>query len=292
MYSTILRKMFGGLAVAGLLAAPILVTAAAHATTADKPAYLGIGVEPPAKEAGSAGVTLREVSPESPAEKAGLKKGDRIVAAGDRKINDFEDLRNALANHKPGDKLVFKAVRGNAEQDFTVVLGELPERLGVVLPPALQPRAYLGIHTRPLTPELRKQLGLNTDKGVLVAQVLPESPAAEAGLAVDDVVTHVGAVAVANPEELREAVRKLDAGKEATLKVVRGKQEMELKARLREAPPFVTFSDSTPELPEGFKDIHGHLMPFVPGMEKVSALEKKVQELEKKIQELEQRLAK
>jgi S1-C subfamily serine protease len=288
----ILRKMFGGLAVAGLLATPLLVTAAPPAKNVDKPAYLGIGAEPTAKEAASVGVTLREVSPESPAEKAGLKSGDRIVAAGDRKINNLEDLKNALANYKPGDKLVFKAVRGNAEQDFTVVLGQMPENRDVALPPAVQPRAYLGIHTRPLTAELRTHLQLNTDKGAVVAQVLPESPAAEAGLAVDDVVTHVGAVAVANPEELRNAIRELGAGKAVTLKVVRGKKEMELQTRLREAPPFVTFSEGTPELPEGFKEFQGHLMPFASGMEKVSGLEKKIQELEKRVHELEQKLAK
>jgi S1-C subfamily serine protease len=292
MHSMILRKMFGGLAVAGLLATPLLVTAAPPAKNADKPAYLGIGAEPTAKEAGSAGVTLREVSPESPAEKAGLKSGDRIVAAGDRTINNIEDLKNALANYKPGDKLVFKAVRGNAEQDFTVVLGQMPEHKDVALPPAVQPRVYLGIHTRPLTAELRTHLQLDTDKGAVVAQVLPESPAAEAGLAVDDVVTHVGAVAVANPEELRNAIRELGAGKAVTLKVVRGKKEMELQARLREAPPFVTYSEGTPELPEGFKEFQGHLMPFVSGMEKVSGLEKKIQELEKRVHELEQKLAK
>jgi S1-C subfamily serine protease len=290
MQLTILRRVFGGLAVAGLLAAPLFATAAPNTRAAKKP-YLGISVEPAAKEAGSPGVTLREVNAEGPAGKAGLKPGDSIVAVGDHKINSFEDIKDVLASHKPGDKLKFTVVRGGAEQDFTVVLGEALEQPTATLPQVLQPRTYLGVHTRTLTAELQSQLGLKADKGAVVAQVLPESPAAEAGLAVDDVITHVGAIAVANPEELRDAVQKLRAGEEVNLKVVRGKQEMELKARLREAPPVVAFSEGLPEMPEGFRGFHGQMMPFV-SKEKVTALEKKVQELEKRIHELEQKLGK
>jgi S1-C subfamily serine protease len=283
--------MFSGLAVASLLAVPSFGMAAPNAKTADKP-YLGIGVEPATKATGLTGVTLREVDGEGPAGKAGLRPGDRIVAAGDQKINSFEDIKNTLASHKSGDKLVFKAVRGGAEQDFAVVLGEVPGQPTASLPPAVQPRTYLGIHTRPITAELQSQLGLRTAKGAVVVHVLPESPAAEAGLAADDVVTHVGAVAVASPEELREAVQKLSAGKEVTLKVVRGEQERELQARLREAPPAFAFSDDVPELPEGFRGLNGPSRPFAFTAEKLTALEKKVQELEKRVHELEKMLAK
>ena len=93
-------------------------------------------------------------------------------------------------------------------------------------------------------------------------------------------------------EELRDAIQKASTGQEVTLQVVRGKQEMELKARLQEAPATADVPGWLFERPEGFRQFSGKLLPFFPDMEKVPALEKKVQELENRIRELEQKRTK
>src|SRR5262249_16974003 len=145
--------------------------------------YLGLAAEAADKEAPPNGVTVHSVSPQSPAAKAGLKGSDRIVMADGKEVKSFEDLKNTLASHKPGDPVAPKGLRDGQEQTITVTLGEAPESRDQAEPPARLSGPYLGVLTQPLTAELKEHLSLTVDKGVVVTHVLPASPAAKAGLA-------------------------------------------------------------------------------------------------------------
>jgi S1-C subfamily serine protease len=278
MRSFVSQKLFVGLAAAGLLAGPALAGAAA-AKPAGR-AHLGLAAEAPAKDAPSQGVMVHSVTPEGPAAKAGLKSGDKIVTADGKEVKSFEDVKALVAHRKPGDKVALKVVRDGKEQSLTVTLGEAPS--------AGSGGAYLGVMSQPLTADLKEHLGVAADKGALVARVLPNSPAAKAGLKEEDVITHVGDVAVSNPEQLREAVKKAGAGTEVVLKVVRGSEKLDLKARLEEAPAAAAArSHGFPGVGEGFENIPGEFRPFLFGTPRTAELEKKIQELENRIRELE-----
>jgi S1-C subfamily serine protease len=284
MHSLLFRKLFVGLACAGLLAGTFY---SVHVVRASARPYLGVRLEKVAPEAGAAGLTLGEVNPGGPAAKAGLKKGDRIVMAAGKEMKTYDDLSSVIAARKPGDDLEVKVVRDGKEHTIAVRLGEAPANPVVaVTPPA---GAFLGVLSEKLTAENRKQLGVKTEHGVVVTQVLPDSPAATAGLHNDDVITHVGKDAVNSPEQLRDAIRKAGIGNEVVLKVARGGQEMELKARLQATPA----GADLPRMPE-LLDGHGQLFGpgFLQGLEKLPALEKKVQDLEKRVHELERKLNK
>src|SRR5579862_3756564 len=84
-------------AVALIVAAPLLA--------ADKTgkAYLGILAAPAAENSPHAGVVVREVSPDSPAAKAGLKDGDVIMKAGNHEVKDVGALSEQVSQHKAGD---------------------------------------------------------------------------------------------------------------------------------------------------------------------------------------------
>jgi S1-C subfamily serine protease len=235
-----------------------------------------------AKDVPAQGVVVHSVSLDGPAAKAGLKGGDKIVKADGKDVKNFDDLKTLVAGHKPGDKLALVVVRDGKEQGLTVTLGEGPS--------AAKGAVYLGVLSQPLTPELKEHLGVAADKGALVARVLPNSPAAKAGLSEEDVITHVGDMAVSNPEQLREAVRKVGAGKEVVLKVVRGAKKMDVKARLEEAPAGVgALPNGLRGMPEGFENIPGEFRPFLFGTPQASELQKKLQELENRVRELEQK---
>jgi S1-C subfamily serine protease len=289
MRSMIGRKLFAGLAAAGLLGTP-LAAMAGPATAGARP-YLGMAAEAVAKDATPNGVTVHSVTPDSPAGKAGLKGSDRIVMADGKEVKTFADLKEVLAGHKPGDQVPLKVVRDGAEQTVTVTLGEAPAPRADAAPTADKPGPFLGVFSQPLSAGLKERLG--ADKGAVVTHVIPGSPAATAGLMKDDAITHVGDVAVNTPEELRDAVRKAGTGKDVTLKVFRGGKTIDFTVRLQEAPSGVTgLPGFAPEMPGGFEDFSGHFRPFFPGIEKVPALEKKVQELENRVRELEQKPAK
>jgi S1-C subfamily serine protease len=224
--------------------------------------FLGVAVGPAEQEAGA---TVQEVTPQSPAASAGLKQGDVIHKIDDKDVKNPQNLVEMVSAHKPGDKLTFQVMRDGKEQSVAVTLGERPVEKPRVEKSARQSEAFLGVWTRPLTAELKKQLGVEAEKGAVVMMVMPDSPAAKAGVERYDVITGVNDQTVMTPEELRNAVQKMGTGKDVTLKVIRGKETKELKAHLEESPL-------------GF-----HSMPKEFGPD----LQRHFQEMEKRLHELE-----
>jgi serine protease Do len=200
--------------------------------------YLGVLIQPPPPGAQRPGILVVEVTPDSPADKAGVKVGDAITKAGDKNVRSYDDLINILDEHKPGDKLTLRVMRQDKDRDLTVTLGEQPReaRPGPGRPGGGRRPAFLGVRAVPLNPADRDRLGVTVDSGVLVQDVMPNSPASRAGLRRDDVITRVDGNAVADPMQLRDAVNRAGVGKEITLTVARGKETKELKAKLAEAP--------------------------------------------------------
>ncbi|HWI55166.1 MAG TPA: trypsin-like peptidase domain-containing protein [Desulfobacteria bacterium] len=74
------------------------------------------------------GVFISEVPANSPAAKAGIKKGDVIVSFGGQTLKDFGDLRSRIDKHKIGDKIEIVAIRGKEEKKFTVTLEQMPKQ--------------------------------------------------------------------------------------------------------------------------------------------------------------------
>jgi putative serine protease PepD len=112
-------------------------------------------------------------------------------------------------------------------------------------------RAYLGVRTLALWPDLAEALSLSVDEGMLVEQVTPGSPADRAGLrggnrAVmagfqriligGDVITAIDGKPVANELDLNVALNRKRPGDSATLTIQRGRQKLDLKVTLADAP--------------------------------------------------------
>lgn len=93
---------------------------------------------------------------------------------------------------------------------------------------------YLGVQLTALTPELRAHFGVPEDRGVMVARVAEDSPAARAGLQVGDVVTGIEGEAVETPWDLSLAVRGKEAGETASLEVWRDGRGLDFDVTLEE----------------------------------------------------------
>lgn len=114
-------------------------------------------------------------------------------------------------------------------------------RLAVGEPPAAPApgqadRAWLGVALQPLTPGLAAAFGVSDGRGALVADVVPESPAARAGLRPGDVVRAFEGQPVAGPDDLARLVGRASPGQEVTVTVWRDRQELALRATLGRAP--------------------------------------------------------
>jgi serine protease Do len=97
-------------------------------------------------------------------------------------------------------------------------------------------RGWLGVSIQPLTPELAKGFGLKEPKGVLIADVVQDSPAAKAGIAAGDIIVEFDKKKVDSPQELQKVVGLTTPGKGVPVKVWRDKTEKTLEIKIGDAP--------------------------------------------------------
>ena len=97
-------------------------------------------------------------------------------------------------------------------------------------------RGWLGVSIQPLTPELAKSFGLKEPNGVLISDVMQQSPAATAGIASGDVIIEFDKKKVDSPQELQKVVAATTPGRAVPLKVWRDKGEKTLEIKIGETP--------------------------------------------------------
>ena len=97
-------------------------------------------------------------------------------------------------------------------------------------------RGWLGVSIQPLTPELAKSFGAKDNKGVLLSEVMPDSPAAKAGLQSGDIMIEFQGKKMEAPADLQRAVGFTSPGASAKVKVWRDQGEKTLEVKIGEAP--------------------------------------------------------
>lgn len=102
---------------------------------------------------------------------------------------------------------------------------------------AAGPQGFLGVTTVTLTTEVRDRLGLDADRGAVIATVEPGSPADRAGLLPYDVVTRIGDKSIETSADLQDAVRALPPGSRAEVQWTRGTEERKATVTLAARPP-------------------------------------------------------
>jgi serine protease Do len=173
------------------------------------------------------GALVASVTPDSPAAKAGLRPGDVIQAVNGKPIGTPRELANGSADDKPGSVAELAIMRDGQKQTVQATLAAMPETEALASNPATpagQPQ--LGVGLAGLTPQLRDRLGLPEDtQGVVIANVAPDSPAAQAGLREGDVLLSVGHRKVETPHGAAAAIRAATKdGKTVALRILRDGQ--------------------------------------------------------------------
>jgi serine protease Do len=97
-------------------------------------------------------------------------------------------------------------------------------------------RGWLGVSIQPLTPELAKSFGAKDNKGVLLSEVMPDSPAAKAGLQSGDILLEFQGKKMEAPADLQRAVGLTSPGNSAKVKVWRDQGEKSMEVKIGEAP--------------------------------------------------------
>ncbi|MBP9913141.1 MAG: DegQ family serine endoprotease [Opitutaceae bacterium] len=166
-----------GFAIPANLAASIMHSLIETGTVAR--GYLGVITESVTAEIAESlglpketkGVAIADITPDSPAEKAGLKRTDVILAVNGRNVGSLEDLRLTIAQTVPGSKVALKVVRDGKESTIEVTLGTLTDKPNELL---------AGVNVSPLTEEMRRRLGVDARvTGLVVTDVDEKSPYAD-----------------------------------------------------------------------------------------------------------------
>jgi serine protease Do len=170
---------------------------------------------------GNTGALIAQVSPDSPASRAGIKAGDVVTGVNGKAVETGSDLQVVVSEEAPGTKIQLDVVRNGQAQKIDLTVGEYHKDQEVAAAASEElGHARLGIAISDLTPEIRQQLNLPTQvEGVAVAQVQPASPAEDAGLSGGDVITEINRQPVKSAEQFRNEVKQLPVGKDLLLLV-------------------------------------------------------------------------
>jgi len=179
--------------------------------------YIGVKIQPVTSDIAEAygldkphGALVTSVEKGTPAEKAGLKEGDLIVAFNGTEVRDVQHLRSMVAHEGPGKRVKLKVIRDGKEKEFSLTLGTLPEELSSggkseEKPPVTEKAGWLGLSVE------------ESGEGVIVSRVEPGSKASEAGVAPGDRIVKIGDVDVNSISDFQRAADKYSASKKPVL---------------------------------------------------------------------------
>jgi serine protease Do len=186
--------------------------------------WLGVQIQPVTEDIAESlgldeaqGAIVADVTPDSPALQAGIKTGDTILELNGEPVADPRDLARKVAMISPGQAVELSVYRGGKRENVSVSLGTMPGDQ------ELAARSSGG--SEPETD--RNRLGLELvpsedGRGVQIASVTPNSPAAERGLRPGDIILEVGGIQVDDPMAVEAAVdRAAGNGQEGVLMLVR-----------------------------------------------------------------------
>jgi C-terminal processing protease CtpA/Prc len=206
------------------------------------------------------GALVSEVITKSPADEAGIVRGDVIVSVDGDEVTSPDDLIRLVRRHDPADRLRFEAIRDGKNREFQVKLGTRPA--SAEEPRAAEPRRGHEPHWMPEDPDspgpgpfrefgggpsaflgvrvvdLNEDLGpyFQRELGALVVHVGESTPAEKAGLKAGDVITAVNGRAVEKAQDLVDAIAKAEDGDRVEIEFVRKGESRSLDAQLEGAP--------------------------------------------------------
>jgi S1-C subfamily serine protease len=214
----------------------------------------------------TAGVLVEDVSTDSPADKAGIRKGDVVMEFDGERVRSVRQLTR-LVQETPAGRTVTATLQRDGQRTTVSVtprddgsfsfsgfedLGDWARDLRYkVAPRAIRPptpptppnpptppmiwdgllgrAGRLGISIDSLSPQLAEYFG--TKDGVLVTSVSDDSAGAKAGLKAGDVITSFNGTTINQPQDLRRRLQNVDDGDEFTIAVMRDKKPLTLKGK-------------------------------------------------------------
>jgi len=167
------------------------------------------------------GALINEIVKDSPADKAGMQRGDILLAYNGELIEELNDLPRLVAA-TPVDKIVkVKIFRDGRQREVRVTIGQMAESGQESMASGKEGGGTLGLTARNVTPELAERFALDGTEGILITKVDPDGPAAKANLRVGDLIVEADGKGLTSVRDFEEIVSKMSPGKVLRLLIQR-----------------------------------------------------------------------
>ncbi|MGP5648386.1 MULTISPECIES: Do family serine endopeptidase [Psychrobacter] len=167
------------------------------------------------------GALLTRVSPDSPAQKAGLKSGDIILQYNDVQIMRASDLLNLLNRAKPNDAFHVQIQRDGKRMLARGTLAYAPNDVRAQSGDQQDNDIQLGLRLRDLTADEQAELAVDNKTGILVTTVDPTGLAARSGIMAGDVITNFHQKPIKKVTDFSSAISTLPKKGVVTIEVIR-----------------------------------------------------------------------
>ena len=177
---------------------------------------------------------VSRVSKNSPAEKAGIRKDDKILKIDGKSVKNHADVIKVVKSLKPGQKIKIELLRDNVKKSAIVVIGEAkgwqykwdfyssPGKKLVVIPeisgrlPEVENYVFqfsvsrtLGVDVMSVTPELADKFNVKEKSGLMISKVYKDTAADKAGFQAADIIVRAGGIKMEQITDLRRALNKM-----------------------------------------------------------------------------------
>jgi serine protease Do len=171
------------------------------------------------------GVLVASIEPDTPAQKAGLKKYDLIIEVNGKPINSVTELRTTIASLNPGDTIQLTLYREKTRKTVEVKIVEAPGSISVKKGEGKEGQLIeLGMVLKDNSRTLAERYNLSTTEGIIVIEVERGGAASQNGLQPGDVIIGVNRTQIENVEQF-EKIMSGKSGSTVFISVIRGEQE-------------------------------------------------------------------
>ena len=165
------------------------------------------------------GVLVVKVVDKSPADVAGLMRGDIILAIGGHEVMGKPDFHSRMASYAVDDKVRFSILRKGKTREIDVRVISIPKQYVAEFT-----REWLGLQVQQNNPGFARKNRLRTRKGMVVINVTPKSAADRIGISPGDVIRQVNQDRIDTEEDYNKSIADLSNPDRILLLVQRGRQ--------------------------------------------------------------------
>ena len=198
------------------------------------------------------GVLVTYVIDDSPADEAGIKKGDVILKYEGRSVRYTDELIEYVRKTPPGEKAKIEIDRNGKTKKFEVEIEKNRRRVvidkfgdgdhGFTFYSDDNESGFLGVDMYDLTDGLREYFDVEDDEGVLIVNVIEDSPAEKAGLKSGDIIVKVDKRVIEDSDDLRKAISKHEPDEKVKIEYIRNKKKSSKTVKLGEREDFNDFN--------------------------------------------------